>query len=237
MKPGHTLPFLVLALGALAAHGADMHISWGASAGFGFCDPWNPVFRETNAIAVQLIHSTDTSYDFVLGGGDDVLLAERVLQRDTAASDWADFSAFASYRGPYLAGYVYGLAWGGTSSLASVPHYAGPMQATVEGPLPTTYDFNPNWQESARIESWSGCLSCDVPCTSHVAVAASPSPEAGVLFYGVGGTYRLEISTNLLAGGWASDRFPLNVSSQGVHTVAITNTDPRAMFYRVQKMP
>ena len=142
--------------GTIVPGGSTVFVSWMASAGF-IDALGNPILPNLGDQAlVQLVYSADGVADNPLPGGiphdNDVVLDARIITNNGGL--WEDYGLFGAqeYRGPFQAGYVYGVVYEDPEPSMDDRYYAGPMEAVSAGVF---YEFNTDFVLG---DEWNGTI-------------------------------------------------------------------------------
>lgn len=133
-----------------------MDILWTGSYGF-VNESGTPILPEIgDEAAIQLIYSPDSVMDMILPGGipggDDVVLDYGVVRNmGVLYDDWGWFDPI-TYRGPFQAGFVYGVIYENNVLALGDKYYAGPMKEVKSN---LQYDLNTNFENG---NTWNGMI-------------------------------------------------------------------------------
>jgi len=141
---------------------ADLLISWASSGGFfqienvATMDPFI-ADTSTSSYTLQLIWSSDMTYDMAyddgvdfLTGSDDVLLTTYNYTENGIADDFDAFfvASPSSYQAPFTGGYVYGRLFENATPTVGTRYFDGNMMllqnvdVSVPGPIPQSYELS-----------------------------------------------------------------------------------------------
>ena len=144
----------------VAAPNPFMDINWIGTWGF-LNGQGNPVLPNVgNEALVHLIYSPDGVADLILPGGipddNDVVLDARIIRNHGLQYEEYAFFGPLSYKGPYNAGFIYGIVYEDPTPAGTQRLYRGPMAPAVASPaIPVSYDFN---TDPVNGNSWNGSV-------------------------------------------------------------------------------